>query len=253
MAKGLSLAKLPIYSHSSYRYFTEGEKHITRICSEDVLILMLDGKLSFKEEGIPILLEAGEYYIQQKGLRQEGDLPSGDARYCYIHFYGSFESEGNALPIRGRVDVEGLYPHLEKLEYLQGGDASLLEKSAEFYAILSSLRAQSQITSARKTVQKVLSLLGTDYEKMWSLAELASACGYSKNNLIRIFKEETGKTPLVFITEIRLRRAELLLENSDMQMGEIAQACGFGSYINFYKCFRKAEGCSPEAWRQNHR
>ena len=253
MEYGLNLDKLPVYCHSSFRSFAPGEKHITRICADDVLILMLGGTLSFKEEGTPILLREGEYNIQQKGLKQEADLPSGDAHYFYVHFKGSFASSENQLPLHGRIDGQLLYSHMKQLERLQSISASLVEKNAEFYAILSCLRSQAQITSAQKTVQKVVSLLAEDYEKTWSLAELASLCGYSKNNLIRIFKDETGKTPLSFITEIRLQRAKLLLENSDMQVGEIAQICGFGSYINFYKTFRRMTDCSPELWRQNHR
>ncbi|MBE6638831.1 MAG: helix-turn-helix transcriptional regulator [Ruminococcaceae bacterium] len=65
--------------------------------------------------------------------------------------------------------------------------------------------------------------------------------------------KETGKTPLVYIAELRIGRAKVQLENSDLALYEVARSCGFGSYINFYKCFRKSEGCSPEVWRQNHR
>ncbi len=254
MAYGLSLASLPRYSHSSFRHFAEGERHISRVCTEDVLIVMLDGTLSFKEDGKSILLGAGEYYIQMRGLKQEGDLPSSGARYYYLHFQGKYkENETDILPLRGRVDVQGLYSHFEKLEHLQSISASSVELSCEFFAILSALRAGEEITQGRKTLLKVLSLISGDYEKVWSLDELAVECGYSKNNLIRIFKQETGQPPLAYLTELRLGRAKVQLENSDLPLYEIARSCGFGSYINFYKCFRKAEGCPPEVWRKNHR
>ena len=59
--------------------------------------------------------------------------------------------------------------------------------------------------------------------------------------------------PFCFITEIRLLCAKRHLENADMPLYEIARSCGFGSYINFYKCFRQVEGCIPETRRREHR
>ena len=33
----------------------------------------------------------------------------------------------------------------------------------------------------------------------------------------------------------------------------IAEECGFGGYVNFYKAFQKQNGCAPGVWRQNMR
>lgn len=88
MMDGLDLQKLPMYHASAHKVFRPGEKHVRRIAGEDVLILMLEGTLHFLENGEQIDLEKGEYYIQRRGLLQEGRIPSDDARYYYIHFTG---------------------------------------------------------------------------------------------------------------------------------------------------------------------
>ena len=92
MAYGLELDQHPIYVASSFKHFLPGEKHVTRICSEDVLIIMLHGTLYFNEDGKPVQVSKGQYYIQRRGLYQEGIIPSSDARYYYIHFIGSYSN-----------------------------------------------------------------------------------------------------------------------------------------------------------------
>ena len=85
-----------------------------------------------------------------------------------------------------------------------------------------------------------------------SLEELAAFCGYSKNHLIRIFKEETGQTPFAYITNLRMSYACKLLENSTMTINEISENSGFGNYINFYKAFKKQLCMTPEEWRRSN-
>ena len=43
--------------------------------------------------------------------------------------------------------------------------------------------------------------------------------------------------------------AKDLLRNSQLPVEQIAATCGFGSYINLYKEFKKHEHCSPAKWR----
>ena len=72
----LSSQTLPRFLFSHDRVFQPGEKHVTRICSEDVLLLMFSGVLRFVEDGVPVEVHGGEYYIQKRGLLQQGVVPS---------------------------------------------------------------------------------------------------------------------------------------------------------------------------------
>lgn len=96
---------------------------------------------------------------------------------------------------------------------------------------------------------KIIALATQDVQKPFSLTEIARECGYSKNHIINIFKRETGQTPYVYISNLKLTMARNLLQNSEQSVAQISVACGFGSYINFYKEFIKAEGCPPKEWR----
>lgn len=84
--------------------FQPGEKHVTRICSEDVLLLVFSGVLRFVEDGVPVEVHGGEYYIQKRGLLQQGVVPSDCPVYYYVHFSGTWSDESG---IRKRGPLPG--------------------------------------------------------------------------------------------------------------------------------------------------
>ena len=84
----LSLNKPITFKTSSHRYFYKGERHVDRICVENVLLLVYDGELAFGEDGKIVKVKKGEYYIQRAGLKQSGDVENDAPNYYYIHFEG---------------------------------------------------------------------------------------------------------------------------------------------------------------------
>ncbi|MBQ4556463.1 MAG: helix-turn-helix transcriptional regulator [Clostridia bacterium] len=250
MEYGLSLDHLPLCTDSSFRYFEKHERHMTRVCSQDVLVLVFDGVLRFSENGIPLEIGAGEYYIQRHGLRQEGLVESDTPSYYFIHLEGTFSDKGNILPIRGKVDFNEMFPLLKKLDELYLFHAPVVEKAAVVYQVLTLLKNQSGTMSRSPVVMKVISAVFADLQKPFSLQDIANQCGYNKNHIIRIFKKETGKTPYAYITDIKISKAKQLLLGSDASLSQISAECGFGDYINLYKSFVKAEGCPPLVWKK---
>ena len=250
MEYGLSLDCLPICTDSSFRYFEKHERHMNRICSQDVLVMVFDGVLRFSEDGVPVEVHAGEYYIQRHGLKQEGLVESDTPAYYFIHLEGTFSDSGNILPLRGKVDFNELFPLFKKLDELYLFHAPVVEKASIVYQILVLLKKQSGIAPHNTVVMKVISAISADLQKSFSLQEIADKCGYNKNHIIRIFKKETGKTPYAYITDIRINKAKQLLLGSDASLSQISTECGFGDYINFYKSFVKSEGCPPLVWKK---
>ena len=251
MSLKLSLQKLPVWQYSSYRYFEKHERHVSRTYALDVLVMVFDGILRFFEDGVPVEVHAGEYYIQRHGLRQEGLYESDSPKYFFIQWWGhEFSEEKDGLPLRGKVDFVELFPLFQELETLRITDAPLVEISSVFYRVLSVLRKSSNRKSSGEVVAKVVSEVAKDIRAPFSLEEIASRCGYSKNHIINLFKQETGKTPYAFVNAMKVDMAKQLLLNSHSSLTSISLECGFGSYINLYRIFLKAEGMSPADWRK---
>lgn len=80
--------------------------------------------------------------------------------------------------------------------------------------------------------------------------EMAEASKLSKYHFTRLFKEETGTTPIQYLTNIRLQKAIELLQHTRYTVDEIAQLVGYknANYLN--KITRKLTGKSPGEIRQ---
>jgi AraC family transcriptional regulator len=82
-----------------------------------------------------------------------------------------------------------------------------------------------------------------------SLSELAARAEMPLGTFVRHFRRSTGQSPYAFIIERRLRRAEMLMRESNATIAEIAFACGFSSQSHFTSVFRLRRGATPGAWR----
>ena len=64
-----------------------------------------------------------------------------------------------------------------------------------------------------------------------------------------VFKRETGQTYVNYLTEVRLQKAEELLEKTDDKTYEIAQKVGYQEQNYFSYVFKKRYGVSPTKYR----
>ena len=250
MPSGISMQSVPIYRLSAFRHFMPRERHITRTEGCDVLLLMLDGVLRFTEDGVPVELGKGEYYIQQRGLFQDGPEVSDCPYYFYLHFGAcDWVDKAPALPRRGAFEPDAMLPLLQELSDAENGDAPMIVKNGLLCRILTHLfRAQAR-SERDVLVDGMVHRLTQDLQKPPTLAELAAEFHFSENYLIRIFRDAMGSTPHAYLNAARLRKAKLLLSTSNMTADRVAYECGFADYAHFYRMFHKEVGCSPKDYR----
>jgi AraC family transcriptional regulator len=86
-----------------------------------------------------------------------------------------------------------------------------------------------------------------------SIMELAAICGLSSNHFAKAFKQTTGAPPHTWLLMRRIERAKRLLNETSLELAEIALACGFVDQSHLSRTFTKREGSSPGKWRRLHR
>ncbi len=73
--------------------------------------------------------------------------------------------------------------------------------------------------------------------------------GRTLAHLSRILRHSTGKTPVEWITEWRMKYAAERLSATSEQIHDIAAECGFSSLGRFYSVFNQWHGTSPRRYR----
>lgn len=83
-----------------------------------------------------------------------------------------------------------------------------------------------------------------------SVEQMAADMGMSRVQLYRRLVSVTGKTPSEFIRLIRLRHAERLLAESQLNISEIAYKVGFASQRYFSRCYKDLFGYLPSEYKR---
>ena len=86
-----------------------------------------------------------------------------------------------------------------------------------------------------------------------SLADIADFASTSVRTLNRRFQAETGQTPMQWVTGVRVRHAQELLERSSYGVERIGRDVGFTSAANFREQFRRLSGVAPQSYRNTFR
>lgn len=88
-------------------------------------------------------------------------------------------------------------------------------------------------------------------DEQFGVSELAEATNMSRSNLLRKIKKETGLSASQYIRQVRLAKAEELLQETELTISEISYEVGFGNTSYFTKCFREQYGYPPGELRKN--
>lgn len=247
---GVDLNKVIVYKHASLRFFEKNEYHVSRICKDNVLLLVYEGVLRFIEDGRPYEISAGSYHIQRSNSVQGAVEVSDQPKYLYVHFDAEWCDGDSTLAADGYFDYVEFKERMERLDVMAHGDFSLLELSAAFFDLLVLLYKKKRV---RSIASKIADYVADNYKIGFSLEDLAEHFHFSKNHIINIFKREYGMTPFEYVAVLRIREAERLLEITSDSIESIAYECGFGNYSNFYRQFCSLNSVSPIIWRREKR
>jgi AraC-like DNA-binding protein len=93
-------------------------------------------------------------------------------------------------------------------------------------------------------VRRARAYLLEHWDRPVALAELAAHAGLSRFELIRRFREQTGLTPHVFQTNLRIDRACVMLR-AGAPIAAVAADCGFADQPHLTRTFRRRVGVTP--------
>ncbi len=89
-------------------------------------------------------------------------------------------------------------------------------------------------------------------DSQFVISDAVKKIGISYEYMRHCFKEETGQTPLEYLTAMRIRQAKQYLTTAKYySVSDIAFMCGFSDSYYFSRCFKKHTGISPYNYRKS--
>lgn len=258
---------MPTHQLSYYRVFSANEHHIRRLSDQYVLLFVLENALYFEEDGEPVCVRAGEWYLQRPNCMHTGRLPSPGVFYFFVHFDAAAlpvtedderligcrqeleKAQSIVLPVRGKQDPSWRTA-FDKLLQMHLPPDSALETQAVFLRLLHAVyRSTLQVTGGGDALsERVLRYLIRRFPDEVTAGQIEEEMHYSYDHLSGVFRRKYGCPPVSYYRGMKIRKAQELLAHTDMPMQQIASALGFGSESQFYKAFKKHVGAAPSAW-----
>ena len=111
---------------------------------------------------------------------------------------------------------------------------------------------EPEMSTAEQKIYAITSYIHSHYAEDLSLNMLAQHFFTSSYYLSHQFKNVTGFTVTDYIQMTRVRNVQALLVGTQIPITEAALRCGFNSFSQFNRIFRKHIGVAPSAYRKQH-
>lgn len=229
---------------------------------EDCIYEVTEGDLLIINPGIrhqALILEGSdlpttEFFVGFSNIHMKGQpanylpLPdkehilhtSGDLRQKLFKICSSMESE-NAVCREGRYFM--LKAYLMQM--------ILLVAREQCEPVENSSGCTFESSNKKYVVEQMISYFEDHYNDKVSLDQIAENMYLSPFYISKIFKSETGDTPIRHLINIRLEKARELLENGwGSSIQEVAASVGYDDAYHFSKLFKKRYGASPSQMKK---
>lgn len=108
----------------------------------------------------------------------------------------------------------------------------------------------------QSTVEKIemaTDIIENELDSLGSIMSLAKRVGLNQNTLQEGFKKLYNKSVNQYIKDVRLERAQKLMESTDLNITEITYRLGINSRSYFSKLFKERFGVSPKDYMSQRR
>ncbi|MEI3037631.1 MAG: helix-turn-helix domain-containing protein [Victivallales bacterium] len=234
-------------------------------CADLVFEYLLDGSLTYTQNGVTETVRPGEIYVMHPGGDIVFHAETGDCFHRHrlmicgtlaqeldleLHLYGCNVFQlADSGPFIGR-----LCGIAERMAAHRPEEAA--ELSAMVYSLITgfaSEHSRSRVETVPEPLKRVLQEMRKDPAGGRTVREIAEAHGMEVHMLMRLFHRHLGVSPLEYRNRLRLENAGRLAAHSELSMKEIAEQLGYRSPLYFSTAFRREFGVSPSEYRRRNR
>ena len=205
---------------------------------------------------LELLLEGG----QAEEFNRIFDSVADDIRLCRKISYSLLSEVYYALALMyisyiNRFRIKEAVSEKTDIDLLLKMDNhSSWEGAVTYLKNMANIIFELEISDNRAEMNKIIfaveNYVAEHLESDVSLSTIADALHFNASYLSRVFKQITDKSLTEYITEIRIKKACSLLNNTDLKIYEIASMTGFESASYFNKFFKKHFTITPQEYRE---
>ena len=96
-------------------------------------------------------------------------------------------------------------------------------------------------------------LLRAHLHETLNLDELAAAFNLSRFHFAKTYRDLTGQAPIEAFIQMKMAHACRLLDESQLEVRQIAEQLGYADPYYFSRLFRRVVGLAPSHYRALHR
>jgi AraC family transcriptional regulator len=104
-----------------------------------------------------------------------------------------------------------------------------------------------------QSVAEAVDYMRTHLDQPLGLEEIAAAVNRSPSHFARLFGADLGMPPHRYLINLRVERAQHLLERTSRSIAQIAFECGFSHQEHLTRSFKRYHGTTPAAYRKSKR
>ncbi|MBO4633416.1 MAG: helix-turn-helix transcriptional regulator [Lentisphaeria bacterium] len=145
--------------------------------------------------------------------------------------------------------VRRLIPILEKVN--DPAVSSQIQANIELQKLLVDIYSDKNSIRRQEypLVDELLDAIREHPEKWWSVRDMAEMCNLSVDQLRRVFFQQTGVKPKIYVDRLKLNRAAEYLVSSSYPIAEVAEHFGYRDQYHFSRRFNAVMGVSPQSYR----
>lgn len=113
--------------------------------------------------------------------------------------------------------------------------------------------AKAKEAAEDNRIQNALIYIRKNINSQLDIDQLSKIAFLSRDHFIRLFKKEVGQTPLNYITQRKIEKAELILATTDIPVKQIAYDLGYDDNSYFNRLFKNKIGITPQQYRERRK
>ena len=99
------------------------------------------------------------------------------------------------------------------------------------------------------SIGRAIQYIENNFYRNISLEEVSQSVHMNTAYFSTMFKKQTGRKYIDYLTDLRMEKARNLLENTDLKIGNIAMMVGYSSTKHFTRVYKEKYGVTPGSSR----